>query len=115
MARRMKHPKGTHQDAARRTVKPLRITFGAIYGDPTAGPQYITDGGVTVWMWRKGQRVRFLTAEGDQVGPEHRNVFPAICAASAAGWIDPANPWLSMACTIEVRSQMHGAGAQGGV
>lgn len=33
-------------------------TFGKIYGD-TETPAYITDSGAAVWMWRKGQRVRF--------------------------------------------------------
>jgi hypothetical protein len=79
--------------------------FGRIYGDP-ATPAYITRDGQSVWMWRKGQRVRFLTADGVQVGPEHRNVFPAVCAASAAGWIDPCNPLLSVACTAEVRREL---------
>lgn len=87
----------------------LRLhVFGSIYGDPVA-PAYITTDGRKVWIWRKGQRVRFLTADGLQVGPEHRNVAPAICAAAAAGWIDPDNPWLSMLATLEVRSQMRTA------
>lgn len=61
-------------------------TFGTIYGS-TEHPSYITPEG-PVWMWRKGQRVRFFTADGVQVGPEQSNVFPAVCAAHAAGWID---------------------------
>ena len=60
--------------------------FGAIYGDPET-PAYITDHG-PVWMWRKGQRVRFYTAEGEQVGPEQNNVAPAVAAAMSAGWIN---------------------------
>lgn len=77
--------------------------FGRIYGD-TETPAYITDTGVAVWMWRKGCKVRFLTADGVQVGPEQSNVGPAMCAAAAAGWVDPANPWLSRMMTIEVRA-----------
>jgi len=66
---------------------PINPRFGSIYGD-AGKPSFITDAGVGVWMWRKGQRVRFFTAEGVQVGPEHRKVFPAIVSAYAAGWID---------------------------
>lgn len=79
--------------------------FGEVYGDPET-PSYITDTGVEVWMWRKGQRVRFYTSDGLQVGPEHRNVAPAMCAAAAAGWIDPSNPWLSLACCVEIRARV---------
>lgn len=82
----------------------LRIhVFGAVYGDP-ATPSYITTEGTPVWMWRKGQRVRFLAADGTQIGPEHSNIAPAMCSAAAAGWIDPDRPWLSMMTTIEVRA-----------
>lgn len=77
--------------------------FGQIYGDP-ATPTYITPEG-PVWMWRKGQKVRFFTAEGVQVGPEHRNVYPAVLSASYEGWIDPSCPWLSAMCTREVRNK----------
>jgi hypothetical protein len=83
--------------------------FGEVYGDPGT-PSYITDTGLEVWMWRKRQRVRFFTADGVQVGPEHRNVCPAMCAAAAAGWIDPRNPPLSLACTLEVRGQLDSEG-----
>lgn len=62
------------------------VTFGSVYGDPSA-PSFITPEG-PVWMWRKGQKVRFFTAEGVQVGPEQRNVGPAVFAAMEAGWID---------------------------
>lgn len=81
-----------------------RVTFGRIYGDP-AIPAYITPEG-PVWMRRKGQRVRFFTAQGVQVGPEHRNVYPAILSASYEGWIDPCNPQQSAACTAEVHGKM---------
>lgn len=85
-----------------------RETFGAIYGD-TEVPAYITPQG-PVWMWRKGQRVRFYTREGVQVGEEHRNVYPAVCSASYEGWIDPCDPWLSAACTAEVRGKLKAKG-----
>lgn len=81
------------------TRKPF---FGSIYGDPSK-PSFITDSGVEVWMWRKGQRVRFFTADGAQIGPEQANVCPAICAAFAAGWSDPnASPMFNLHCRLEV-------------
>lgn len=64
------------------------MDFGRIYGSPEH-PAFITPDG-PVWMWRKGQKVRFFTAEGAQVGPEQSNVAPAVFAAHAAGWIDVA-------------------------
>lgn len=67
---------------------------------------YVTPQGINVWIFRKGQRVRFYDARSNQVGPEHSNVMPAICWASGQAWIDPFNPNLSLACTVEVRSQM---------
>lgn len=33
--------------------------FGRIYGDEQT-PCYLTPDGLAVWMWRKGQRVRFF-------------------------------------------------------
>lgn len=78
--------------------------FGQLYG---CGPQcaYMTTKGVQVWMWRKGQKVRYYDAAGAQVGPEHRNVVPAIVWAAAEGWIDPLTPMLSIAVTAEVRAE----------
>ncbi len=74
-------------------MTPVNPQFGSIYGDPSGGPQYITDSGVAVWMWRKGV----------QVGPEHRNVAPAVCAAAAAGWTNPSMPaWLNAGLAAEV-------------
>lgn len=68
----------------------------------------VPETGICVWMFRNGQRVRFYDARGNQVGPEHKNVMPAICWASGQAWIDPSNPNLSIACTVEVRSQLAG-------
>lgn len=81
-----------------------RVNFGTVYGDPKT-PSYITDKGVPVWMWRKGQKVRFFTADGEQIGPEQSNVAPAIAAAAAAGWRDPGLPeWFNRGFTEQVRS-----------
>jgi hypothetical protein len=79
------------------------VTFGELYGCG-AQPAYVTDDGVAVWMRRKGQRVRFFDAVGVQVGPEHRNVAPAVVWAAFHGWINPRHPELSAAVTLEVRA-----------
>jgi hypothetical protein len=56
-------------------------------------------------MWREGQRVRFYTAAGVQIGPQHANVVPAVIWAGAHAWIAPTHPRLSMAVTAEVRAE----------
>ena len=50
--------------------------------------RYITDGGETVTMFRVRQACRFYTDDGRQVGPEQRNVAPAIAYTMAHGWTD---------------------------
>ena len=86
-------------------IAPNPVNFGRVYGDP-AEPAFITPAGVRVWMWRKGQKVRFFSAAGTQVGPEHRNVAPALCAAYAAKWIDPSAPkWLNDGCIAECSAE----------
>jgi hypothetical protein len=66
-------------------------------------PDFITADGVPVWMERKVQKTRFLDAEGNQVGPVHANLVPAIVWARANKWIDPSLPeWLDRACIEEV-------------
>lgn len=69
--------------------KPVAL-FGKMYACSPDRPSYITTDGVEVWMWRKGQKVRFYTKAGVQVGPEQSNVYPAVCAAAKAYWYDPA-------------------------
>jgi len=55
-------------------------------------------------MWRKGQRVRFFTVDGVQVGSENSNVAPAILSAAAAGWIDPDLPmWFNQEFTASLQ------------
>ena len=73
-----------------RSNVPKSKQFGEIFGDAER-PSYFTREGTPVWMWRKRQRVRFLTADGEQIGTEQRNIAPAVCAAMAAGWIDYAS------------------------
>jgi hypothetical protein len=53
---------------------------------------YVTPDGVEVWMERKRQKVRFLDAFGNQVGPVHANVVPAVIWATLNGWRDPSAP-----------------------
>lgn len=48
---------------------------------------YRTDAGEVVTMYRRGQHVRFYTADGRQVGPEQSNVAPAVAYTMAHGWM----------------------------
>jgi hypothetical protein len=57
--------------------------WGSVYGDTR--PAYCTEFGY-VWMFRKGQRVRFYDEDGQQVGPEQANVAPAVAYARSQGW-----------------------------
>jgi len=78
---------GTAADAEK---KPAPGGWGKPYGsDP-----YLTPHGA-VLMFRKGQRVRFFTPEGAQIGPEQRNVAPAVVFALSQGWRS-ANPKLEL-------------------
>jgi hypothetical protein len=58
--------------------------FGQIYGDASTPSYYSPDG--PVWMYRKGQHVRFYTDAGTQVGPEQDNIAPAVAYALTQGW-----------------------------
>ena len=78
--------------------------FGEMYGP---GPHYVTQPDhAPVWMYRRGQKVRYFSEAGEQVGPEHANVIPAVIWAAAHGWIDPSSVDLSIAVCIEVMSQI---------
>lgn len=73
------------------------------WGKPWGELPYLTDQGVEVYLFRKGQRCRWFTAAGEQVGPEHRNVVPALIWAYANGWHDPSNPaWLNAGIAAEI-------------
>ena len=90
-------------------AEPINPGFGQMYGP---GPHYVTPPNrIAVWMWRKGQRVRYFDEKGIQVGPEHKNVVPAVIWAAANGWIDPVAVNLSIACILEVRAQVSERGA----
>jgi hypothetical protein len=65
---------------------PGDVGFGSVYGGEE--PSYTTPDG-PVWMYRKGQRVRFYNAQGEQVGPEQSNVAPAAAYAMDQGWESP--------------------------
>jgi hypothetical protein len=90
--------------AAEAAVVRVNPRWGENYGSERAAYHTSHDG--SVWMHRKGQKVRFFDATGKQVGPEHRNVYPAMIWAAAAGWIDPSAPMISIACNVEVRKQL---------
>jgi hypothetical protein len=59
------------------------------WGAPYGGLAYWTQGcpGTPLWMFRKGQRVRFYGPDGQQVGPEQANVAPAVAYAHSKRWL----------------------------
>lgn len=66
---------------------------------------YVTTDGVEVWIERKTVKTRFLDAEGNQVGPWHQNLVPAIVWARHAGWRDPSDPdWWNDLVIEDVRA-----------
>ncbi len=78
------------------------------WGRPYApGKGYRTHDGQTVHMYRKRQRVRFYTDDGQQVGPELANVYPAICYAHGHGWWDlDMSADMNVHCILECRQQL---------
>lgn len=75
------------------------------WGQPYGETPWETPERVLVWMYRKGQRVRFLDAEGTQVGPEHANVAPALVWKAHAGWIDTTDRGLSAVLNAGIRAE----------
>ncbi|KKM92024.1 hypothetical protein LCGC14_1222580 [marine sediment metagenome] len=57
----------------------------AKWGKPYGMP-FCTRHGRVRRMFRKGQRVRFYDGQGRQIGPEQRNVAPAVAYALSKGW-----------------------------
>ena len=45
-----------------------------------------------IFLWRKGQRCRWMTADGVQYGPEQCNVGPAITFAIVNGYTSTLHP-----------------------
>jgi len=74
-------------------------------GKPWGATRYRTPEGVEVSLYRgPGNRARWYTDAGEQVGSEQRNVVPAIVYAFAQGWWDTAAPdWLNIGAIAEVR------------
>jgi hypothetical protein len=74
-------------------------TFGAVYGlygDGAETPTYTNEVGGQLWMYRRGQRIRFFDRSGSQVGPEHPSAVPATIWAFAHGWCNQNSPaWLN--------------------
>lgn len=62
--------------------------WGKPYGSD-GGPSYVTGDGTPVFMFRKGQAVRFYDGSGQQVGPDQTNVAPAVAYAHSQGWAPP--------------------------
>lgn len=62
------------------------------WGQSYGGISYVTREGIQVWMFRKGQKVRFYDAAGRQFGSEQSNVAPAVAAAMSAGWREVSEP-----------------------
>lgn len=54
----------------------------AIYGSPIG---HVRDNARIV-LWRKGQKCRWMTPAGEQVGPEQKNVAPALVWADVNGF-----------------------------
>lgn len=66
-------------------VRQSSSAWGEPYGEP-----WTTDTGAVATMRRKGQRVRWYGADGEQIGPEQSNVGPACAYALAHGWTQEA-------------------------
>lgn len=64
-------------------IVPPEPGWGERYSGPC--PAYQSPEG-PVWLFRKGQRVRFYNDDGLQVGPEQSNVAPAVAYAISNGW-----------------------------
>ncbi len=57
-----------------------------------------------VFMLVLGDKVRFVGHGGNQYGPQHAGLYPAVCWAFGHGWIDPgATPEHNVACQVEMR------------
>ena len=65
----------------------LSVAWGRPYACDIDRPSYDVPEVGHVWMFRKGQRVRFFDRHGDQVGPEQSNVAPAIAYSMRERWI----------------------------
>lgn len=64
----------------------LPIPTDPHWGRPYGGSAFLMPDGL-VWMFRKGQRVRFYDVHADQLGPEQANVAPAMAYAHSQGWV----------------------------
>lgn len=71
---------------SRAKANPSRIDFGRPYGEEPM----VNNRGRQIFMHRRGQKVRFYDRNGRQVGPEHRNVAPAMAWAHASGYYSPS-------------------------
>lgn len=77
------------------------------WGEVWGAPWVRESDGAVILMRRKAQRVRFFTQDGEPVGPEHRNVVPAMIWAwsSQSGLTDPnGEPWLLKGIRDEIEA-----------
>jgi hypothetical protein len=76
------------------------------WGKPYSGTEFVLNDGRTVRMYRNRNAVRYYDTNGEQVGPEHRNVVPALVWAWAQpDWHDPSTPpWLLTGIRREIAS-----------
>ena len=80
----------------------------AKWGEPYGMPMVRGEDGAVMTMRRRAQKVRFFDEAGEQVGPEHANVVPAIIWATAQGWYDPTLPaWLTAGARAEIAANTH--------
>lgn len=85
LAVRVSEAEASYADRQEARTEPQTAAEGPNWGEPYTDEPYRTEVGL-VWMWRKGQRVRFYTEQGVQVGPEQANVAPAVAYAVSQGW-----------------------------
>lgn len=89
------HPPPPEQNYRLKTDRDLVVVSGdrsfVANLDPNR-PDYVTPDGVEVWAERKVQKVRYLDAFGNQVGPTHKNLVQAVVWATLNGWRDPFAP-----------------------
>lgn len=98
----------TRFERFQRAGQPTEELPAVAWGKPYGRDPFYTSQGHWAWMFRKGQRVRFFNAQGRQVGPEQRNVAPAIVYTIRKGWIPagtlPEHFWMLAQGRKEVSS-----------
>lgn len=65
-------------------------TAKVAWGSPYGLTPYVNARGRKIYLYRKGQKCRWYDRHARQVGPEQRNVAPALSWAAVNGFFDPA-------------------------